>query len=347
MDKPKLKISSKDKRRRRAEATQWWLKMRAIESREEDISAWLDWQGRDLRNAEAFEYIRAFADRIRATDSKDLADLVAEFSGPSTSVRATRRWLAWSVSVACPLVVIAASLIGYHSLSEPEGRRVRLEYQTPVAINREIALPDGSNVLLGAESELNASFTASARRVELRDGEAYFKVKHDERRPFYVRAGLLTIRDVGTAFNVNKAGQRISVTVVEGHVQVTEANAQMGNSGAENSLDIGAGQELLYTPGMAGLRVSRVDPPDALGWSRQRLQFVNEPMAAVILNINRYAQPPLKIGDPAIARLTFTGTVDLRNLDRWLAALQTIFPVKVEYGAKGDVIVPVAAPSHR
>lgn len=344
MDKPKLEMTSKDEHQRRAEATEWWLKLRATEPSAADISAWLEWQGRDPRNAEAFECVRNFADRIRATDAKALTGLIAEFSGPAQ--RAPSRWLGWPMRLGVATAVIMATVVGYRLLAVPEGKPARLEYQTPLAINREIALPDGSNVVLGADSEIKASFTASARRVELRDGEAYFKVKHDERRPFYVRAGELTISDVGTAFNVNKTGQHVTVTVAQGHVRVTEASTGTEDSAAENTLDIGAGQEVFYSPGTAGLRVARVDPADALGWREQRLQFVNEPLAAVISNINRYAQHPLQISDPAIGRLSFTGTVDLHSLDRWLAALQTIFPVRVEHGAAGDVIVPMAASRH-
>jgi transmembrane sensor len=244
------------------------------------------------------------------------------------------------------VAVIATAVVGLRLLGVSEDKPTRLEYQTPLAINRDIALPDGSSVVLGAESELKASFTASFRRVELSDGEAYFKVEHDEQRPFYVRAGNLTIRDVGTAFDVSKTGQRITVTVAQGHVRVTEAGSGTEESAAENTVDIVAGQQVLYSPGMAGLRVARVDPADALGWREQRLQFVNEPLAAVIANINRYAQHPLKISDPAIDRLSFTGTVDLHSLDRWLAALQTIFPVRVEHGPAGDAIVPITASHH-
>ena len=67
--------------------------------------------------------------------------------------------------------------------------------------------------------------------------------------------------------------------------------------------------------------------------------------SVVVANINRYAQRPLHIGDPAIGQLSFTGTVDVQSLNRWLVALQTVFPVRVHYGAGGDTIVP-AAPSH-
>lgn len=342
MDKPVLENAPEDERRRREQATEWWLKLLASEPTGEDIAAWLGWHKRDPRNAEAFERARAFVGRIRATDPTALAGLVAEFS--QSTRRGGSRWLGWSVRLGATLAVVTAVVVGYWLLAVPEGQTALLEFQTPVAMNRDVALPDGSSVVLGADSRLNASFTANARHVELNDGEAYFKVKHEEQRPFYVRAGKLTIRDVGTAFDVSKIGQRVTVTVEQGRVRVTESGtAGKGNVGT-NTVDIGAGQQVLYTPGVAGLRVARINPAGVLGWREQRLEFVNAPLAFVIVNINRYTPRPLHVSDPAIGRLRFTGTVDLHNLDHWLAALQTIFPVRVEYRASGESIVRADAP---
>jgi len=345
MEKPILETEANDDHRRRAQAVEWWLKMRAGQPSPEDIAAWLDWHAGDPRNAEAFESVREFAGRVRATDPAALGGLIAEFSPPMHPARS--RWLGWPMRVGIAAATIIAVFVAYQLLAMPPAKPSRLKFQTPVAINRDIALPDGSSVVLGGQSELNATFTPSARSIELSDGEAYFKVRHDGRRPCYVHAGKLTVRDVGTAFDVSKVGERVAVTVAQGRVQVTETDPEAQGGSATNTVDIGAGQQVLYSPGAAGLRVARVDPAGALGWREQRLEFVNAPLSFVVANINRYAQRPLQVHDPAIGRLTFTGTVDLHSLDRWLAALQTIFPVRVEYGADGDAIVPQTASQRR
>jgi transmembrane sensor len=342
MDKVMREKALKNERQRRAQAAEWWLKLRAGEPTEKDIAAWLDWHGRDPRNAEAFESARRFAGRIRATEQSALSGLIAEFSAPSQ--RAHSNWLGWGMRLAATTAVIAAAVVAYRLTLAPEAGPARLRYETPVAVNREIALPDGSDVLLGGESELNASFTGSARHIQLHDGEAYFKVKHEERRPFYVRAGNITIRDLGTAFDVQKTGGRITVTVTEGRVQVTERDSAAKEGAA---VEISAGQQLLYVPGAGGLRVARVDPVGSLTWREQRLEFVETPLSYVVDNIDRYSKRPLHIADPAIGRFSFTGTVDVRSLDRWLDALQTVFPVRVERGADSDSIVPATPSEHR
>lgn len=331
----------KDERRRRARAAEWWLKLRAAEPSARDIDAWLEWRARDPRNAEAFEGVRDFDGRLKATDPKALAGLVAEFAHPTARPRG---WLWPTVRMAIgATAVLTIGVVDYRQLSHFTSSKpaTPLQFKTPVAVNRDLALPDGSKVVLGADSELTAFFTAKARHVDLHDGEAYFKVEHNAQRPFYVRAGHLTIRDVGTAFDVQKTGARVTVTVARGRVRVSETGAAAsGNDAAENSVEIGAGQQVLYVPGAAGLRVARTDPANVLGWREQRLEFVRQPLSTVVANINRYTKRPLRIGNPAIGRLIFTGTVDVQDLGHWLVALPTVFPVRIQSGDSSVLIAP-------
>lgn len=345
MDKSMRGITPREERGRRTQAAKWWLTLRVAEPTEKDLIRWLDWHGRDPRNAEAFEGARDLAGRLQATDREAVSGLIAEFAAPGRRTRSAA--LGWPLSLGIAMVAIAAAVVSYRRIVMPADTRAWLEYATPIAVNRDIALPDGSRITLGAQSQLDASFNARARRVELKEGEAYFKVSHDENRPFYVRAGGLTIRDIGTAFDVLKTGQRVTVTVTQGRIQVTEAGVPSQGAYASNTVDISAGQQVLYSPAAAGLRVARVDPAETLSWREQRLEFVGTPLSTVIANINRYAKRPLAITDPLIGQLSFTGTVDLHSLDRWLGALQTVFPVRIEHQPAADVIVPRASPAHR
>jgi transmembrane sensor len=64
-----------------------------------------------------------------------------------------------------------------------------------------VALADGSHVILSPGSTLRyaTAFGTDHREVHL-EGEAYFDVEHDARRPFVVRAGDLVAEDFGTEF---------------------------------------------------------------------------------------------------------------------------------------------------
>ena len=96
----------------------------------------------------------------------------------------------------------------YHRLQVPRGG----EYV--------VILDDGTRVWLNSESELRypVIFGAAKREVYL-DGEAYFDVKRDEKRPFVVVTREVSTRVLGTEFNVQAyEGKTINVTLVKGCV---------------------------------------------------------------------------------------------------------------------------------
>lgn len=83
-----------------------------------------------------------------------------------------------------------------------------------------LTLSDGTGVWLNAESELEypVKFTSGERHVKLK-GEAYFSVKKDTTKPFFVTSGAYRLRVYGTEFNMNTYHkERIQVVLVNGAV---------------------------------------------------------------------------------------------------------------------------------
>lgn len=98
---------------------------------------------------------------------------------------------------------------------------------TPVAGQYRLVLADGSKVWLNAASRMHfpTAFAGGDRVVEL-SGEAYFEVAHDEKKPFLVKMGELTVEVLGTHFNVNAYSNEsaIKTTLLEGSVRVKKGN---------------------------------------------------------------------------------------------------------------------------
>ena len=67
---------------------------------------------------------------------------------------------------------------------------------------RSLTLHDGSSVAMDSGSRITVRIGESERHVQLVEGQAMFRVRHDAGRPFQVRAGDVIITDVGTAFQV-------------------------------------------------------------------------------------------------------------------------------------------------
>jgi len=118
-------------------------------------------------------------------------------------------------------------------LLRPRPAPVR-EFATPAGQRLRLTLPDSSRVLLsvGTRLRLPRDFGLRARAVEL-DGEAYFVVRHDPRRPFLVRTRQGVTEDLGTSFDVRAYAQEdyVQVVVASGRVAL-----RAGRGGGDDSV---------------------------------------------------------------------------------------------------------------
>ncbi len=113
-------------------------------------------------------------------------------------------------------------------------------YHTANGERRNIHLQDGTSLTLNAGSTLLLSKDWDReRRLQLVDGEVFFEVAPDTRRPFIVESGPLTTTVLGTAFNISAYTgiRKLSVAVVAGKVSVA------GKTGASI---LEKGRELVY-----------------------------------------------------------------------------------------------------
>lgn len=101
----------------------------------------------------------------------------------------------------------------YNTVNTPRGGQYR------------IVLPDGTKVWLNSISSIKfpTEFTEKERKVEI-TGEVYFEVAHNPARPFEVKHNDISVRVLGTHFNVNTYEDEpdVRVTLLEGAVQVAD-----------------------------------------------------------------------------------------------------------------------------
>src|SRR5690606_4939020 len=84
-------------------------------------------------------------------------------------------------------------------------------------------LPDGSIVILSPDSRIKyRNGVETGTRELFLEGEAYFDVAHDSKRPFFVYAGDVITRVLGTSFKIRHRGhnEKTTVSVKTGKVTV-------------------------------------------------------------------------------------------------------------------------------
>ena len=159
------------------------------------------------------------------------------------------------------------------SPSERTGGEVMNTLSTQMGGETSLTLADGTEVKLDAASSITypVAFNGKERRVSV-TGQAYFKVRHNAKQPFFVSAGGQTIADIGTEFNVNSYGN-VRTTLVEGSITV---NNKVLVPGQQATL---ANDQLVIAPG---------DPEEAAAWARGYFRFNNENIHTIMDKISRW-----------------------------------------------------------
>ena len=327
------------------QASEWLLRMENPDRTEEDVNEWLRWCDADPNNLVAFE---AFQKDWRDLDALKASAGAQESARPSSSVSdplvreadrrpipRVRRWrvmLPLGLAAGVVLVALTVSLLTrQRALSIPSQQVAASE------TNRAATLPDGSRVILSAQTSLNVDFNGPKRNLDLSSGEAYFKVQHDRRHPFVVQAGDISVTAVGTAFDVRREPNRVTVTVEEGTVEI--AGSTFAKIGLPTTWRAEAGYRLTYSSQGRTAMIANVDTLNALDWRSGELAYVWEPLGAVVEDLNRYSEHKVIIRDPAIAELRFTGTVFTASLADWVTAVEQAYPVRADSTANGDIVL--------
>ncbi|MBO9674301.1 MAG: FecR domain-containing protein [Sphingobacteriaceae bacterium] len=106
---------------------------------------------------------------------------------------------------------------------------------------KRITLSDGSVVLLGPSAKLSYPkvFASNSRQIELKEGEAFFDIAHQESRPFTVHTTTgVDIKVLGTSFKVKsyQASKQLEIAVVTGKVAVSNKKGSLATLVKDDSL---------------------------------------------------------------------------------------------------------------
>ncbi len=170
-----------------------------------------------------------------------------------------------------------------YEIANTSARQERLgsnTIETPVGGQYQIVLPDGTKVWLNSSSSLQypVRFAANERKVVL-DGEAYFEVRSDKKKPFRVVSEGQTVEVLGTKFNVNtyKDEPTVKTTLLEGSVKVSLASISKILCPGEQASTTGQ-----------NIEISLVDTEQVVAWYKGDFVFDGVELKSIMRQISRW-----------------------------------------------------------
>jgi transmembrane sensor len=298
----------------------------AGEASASDGEAVQEWLAEDAEHALLLEDLRLIR---RVTAERAPPSSVDAAWAKAFKPRRSRRMLVPALAVAA--VVIA--LLGVGGVLQWTPRWS--EYATATGHRAVIRLRDGTQVTLAPKSRLRytTDYGRAHRDVYL-DGEAYFQVAPDARRPLRVHTAGSVTEDLGTAFVVTAYADQIATEVV-----VTEGRVSLSRGDTTSTVVLGL-RDLgrLDASGPATVRRG-VDVDRYLAWTKGALAFDGTPLADVVLTLERWYGVEVRLADSALAVRRLTGTFKNEPIDLVMKRIALTLGVRVERAAGSVLLV--------
>ena len=229
----------------------------------------------------------------------------------------------YAAAVSLLLLIGAGIWISY-------GLATTVTYETPFGQTRTLVLEDGTQVQLNANSVLSfdKNWLAQPQREVFLQGEAYFSVTQRTQKqnlmPFIVHTSDLSVRVLGTQFNVNSRRGQTQVVLNEGKVALRIEEAD------EETMEPGDFVE--YSSEKNEMTRQQVNPEIYTSWRNQVLTLDDTPVGHVIQQLEDTYGVSFVLQNEEIRerKISSTGSITTQNLDTILEALSTLLQVNFE-----------------
>ncbi|MGB9746599.1 MAG: FecR family protein [Bacteroidales bacterium] len=217
----------------------------------------------------------------------------------------------------------------YNEVFVPEGQQAHM------------LLSDGSKVWLNAGTRLRfpAYFDNVKREVWL-EGEAFFEVARNPERIFYVHTTDITIKVVGTSFNVKAYPdeEMIETTLLSGIVKI-EPNDSKNKT--EKDIILKPNYKAIYYKNKRTERIIektnntvpsqvktdkivslQVNAENDVSWKEGKLIFDNETLQVIAKKLERRYGVTITIADEKLKQYRYTGVLKKISIEQAIKALQ-------------------------
>lgn len=249
-------------------------------------------------------------------------DLSESTSYPISFLR-NNHW--WPMGLVASFLVL---LVSYFTIFKKEQQHIIYAANDKII---EAKLPDGSHVWLNEKSrlEFEENFSGDAREVALK-GEAYFEVRKDDQKPFFVHTGNVTTKVVGTSFHIKSktAMDTTEIRVISGKVLFfSEKSPQKG-------VTLDAGMKGVYLSSSDSVYAIIYNEDNALAWQHKKLIFNNSTVKEVLEELQNLYKVDIRVKEPSVLNCKFTSTFENASIHDILSVLA--LSLNLQYVQEGD-----------
>ena len=236
----------------------------------------------------------------------------------------------WTLRLAGVIILPLVILLGLQTYKESSlKKQTWVEIKAPAWTRAQFSLPDGTIGWLNSNScvKYNGNFNAD-RQVTLK-GEAFFDVFKDNKRPFRVNTNEVTVKVLGTRFNIASYENEKNVEVV-----LEEGKLVFNNKEMDKVYIMSPNELITYDKALSDFSTEVVQPQKYLSWTEGKLVFRNDPLDVIARRLERWYNIDVEVNVSVTEDLRLRATFIDEGLDEVLDLLKRSLPIdyKIENG---------------
>ena len=194
------------------------------------------------------------------------------------------RFLKWSARIAGVIILPLAIFWGIKGyLNNNAGKETWVEIKAPAWTRAQFSLPDGTTGWLNSNSSIKYNGNFNTNRQIILNGEAFFDVFKDKKRPFIVNTNEVSLKVLGTRFNIASYENEKNVEVVLEEGKLVFNDKEMNKSYTMKPNDL-----VIYDKTHKDFSTEVVQPQKYLSWTEGKLVFRNDPLDVIARRLERW-----------------------------------------------------------
>ncbi len=220
-------------------------------------------------------------------------------------------------------------------VSHYEEREYR-QVSTVYGEQKEVSLPDGSYIVLNANTSLQYSIKpGSEKDVDIKlDGEAYFSVTSRQdgaydsgENIFRVETADGSLKVLGTSFSVSSRSEKTRIVLEEGEILVLPGHI---NENDQEGMLLLPNQLVEFSRLNTDIIRQEVDSRVYTSWKDARLILQSTPVGEVVERLEQTFGVPVKVRDTSVLNRTISGSIENTDLNTMIHILGELMSIQVE-----------------
>ena len=236
--------------------------------------------------------------------------------------------------------ILAACMISYVSYNKGErdlqNALAQITVESSAGAQTRLYLPDSTLVVLNSKSVLSYSqkFGLKDRTIQL-SGEGYFKVAHNEQKPFVIHGKDVSVTVLGTEFNFKDYPTRdvIKVSLFQGKVR-------LDNKLMEQEMTLLPNEQMVMNRTKGSMEKMTSIPQFETCWMNGKIVFKNSSLREIIEQLECVYGVKIRVANDKMYHYCFNGAfiISETTAEGVLTALRTTGRLNFRKDNKGIII---------